>query len=247
MLIPSARRQEAAQRAARTDDEGDHGCAVATSGLEPLNELLDLPYLDLKTLVSLDAQRRHRYARAGHAAERRLHCRVVGRGGTNVLFGFLYGNNISKHIKPPEGPMSTEQRPQDSPGRRKATRGTGWERELSVGAAATYVSLCVTHVENGVNAGATLSICVEDGSRVMSQGCRCCGRSLMKTKEKQELAPDVRGVSPWRGFVRFYGGGERPELADGKWPFSSFLWCQVGPAESRTHCGCTYYWSQPAT
>lgn len=40
------------------------------------------------------------------------------------------------------------------------------------GAAATYISLCVTHFEVGLDAGATFSICVEDGSRAMSQGCR---------------------------------------------------------------------------
>lgn len=50
--------------ATRTDDEGDHGCAVTTSGLEPLNELLDLPYLDLRPSVSMDAQHNTRTSRA---------------------------------------------------------------------------------------------------------------------------------------------------------------------------------------
>lgn len=66
--------------------------------------------------------------------------------------------------------MATQQWPRDSP-RWQTTRGIGWERELSAGAAATYVSLCVTHFEVGLDAGATFSICVEDGNRAMSQGC----------------------------------------------------------------------------
>lgn len=86
MLIPGASRQGAAQGASRTDDEGDHGCAVTTSGLEPLDELLDLPYLDLETSVSLDAQHKNTRARAGP-------CKRALAGGwegwTNVLLGFL--------------------------------------------------------------------------------------------------------------------------------------------------------------
>lgn len=69
MLIPGASRQGATH----TDDEGDHGCAVTTSGLEPLNELLDLPYLDLRPSVSIDAQHAHESGRAA--------CIVGRRGG----------------------------------------------------------------------------------------------------------------------------------------------------------------------
>lgn len=60
MLLPGASRQGAA----RTNNEGDHGCAVTTSGLEPLDELLDLPYLDLRPSVSMDAQHNTRTSRA---------------------------------------------------------------------------------------------------------------------------------------------------------------------------------------
>lgn len=60
MLIAGA----SGQGAGRTNDEGDHGCAVTTSGLEPLNELLDLPYLDLRASVSIGAQHNTRTSRA---------------------------------------------------------------------------------------------------------------------------------------------------------------------------------------
>lgn len=33
----------------RTDNEGNHGGAVSSGGLETLDELLDLPYLDLRS------------------------------------------------------------------------------------------------------------------------------------------------------------------------------------------------------
>lgn len=54
--------------------------------------------------------------------------------------------------------MARQQRPRDRP-RWQQTRGIGWERELSAGAAGaiTYVSLCVTHFEAGLDAGATFS------------------------------------------------------------------------------------------
>lgn len=46
----------------RTNDQRNHACAIATGGLEPLDELLDLPYLDLKEGASAsmrDIQARH--------------------------------------------------------------------------------------------------------------------------------------------------------------------------------------------
>lgn len=42
-----ARQQRAVAERRRTDDEGNHGCAIATGSLKTLDELLDLPYLNL--------------------------------------------------------------------------------------------------------------------------------------------------------------------------------------------------------
>lgn len=42
----------------RTDDEGDHARAIATSGFKALDELLDLPNLDLQGVVSSGARYR---------------------------------------------------------------------------------------------------------------------------------------------------------------------------------------------
>jgi hypothetical protein len=45
---------------ARTDDEGNHGCAIATGGFEALDELLDLPDLNvLLRIVGLRLLGRH--------------------------------------------------------------------------------------------------------------------------------------------------------------------------------------------
>lgn len=47
----------AAEDGEHTDNQRDHARAVATSGLETLDELLDLPYLDLgHGVVSIDAR-----------------------------------------------------------------------------------------------------------------------------------------------------------------------------------------------
>lgn len=72
----------------RTDDEGDHGCAVTTSGLEALDELLHLPYLDLYGNKRISQPGLHTAHSLGTRGKRRGSVKLC-KMTTHVLLGLV--------------------------------------------------------------------------------------------------------------------------------------------------------------
>jgi hypothetical protein len=130
-----------------------------------------------------------------------VHCRTVGRDGPTFFSASCKSLVLANASNHQDAPMLKE----------------WWMHWLRAGIkggcfcssrAATYISLCVAHVEDGVKAGATFSICVEDGSRAIVPEMRVLRQVPYEDKGKERSrARCVCVPSPWRGFVRFYGGG----------------------------------------
>lgn len=122
----------------RTNNERNHACAIATSGLKALDELLDLPDLDLQNVVSIGA----RY-RGAMPVGVRSEGQAVFRQVKRTFFSASFCKAVS--------PQSPSRWLVASAGCIDGEGESFRKRDL------TY-SLCVTHFEGVVDAEATFSI-----------------------------------------------------------------------------------------